>query len=140
MVVEAPDLLSRVADRPLLLAPFDLAEALSELLDLPLAGEVVAGEVTSSGTVRQVPAAVRSLLPTAPSTYVEHDELLVDGVPASWRFFEGAVHCSGVDGLARGLAWAAGHWADRLAVAALLRDPDAVPLLLAEADLDSLNG
>ncbi|SDH45642.1 hypothetical protein SAMN05421505_11638 [Sinosporangium album] len=140
VVVEAPDLLSRVADRPLLLAPFDLAEALSELLDLPLAGEVVAGEVTSSGTVRQVPAAVRSLLPTAPSTYVEHDELLVDGVPASWRFFEGAVHCSGVDGLARGLAWAAGHWADRLAVAALLRDPDAVPLLLAEADLDSLNG
>ncbi|GAA3131262.1 hypothetical protein GCM10010466_22350 [Planomonospora alba] len=136
VVVEAPDLLPLVADRPLVLAPFDLAEALSELLDLPLAGEVAAGEVTSSGEVRQVPAAVRSLLPTAPETYVEHEKLLVDGVPAAWRFFEGTVHACGVEGLARGLAWAAGQWGDRLAVAALLRDPAAVPLLLAEADLD----
>ncbi|MBG0819489.1 hypothetical protein HS048_01765 [Planomonospora sp. ID91781] len=137
VVVEAPDLLPLVADRPLILAPFDLAEALSELLDLPLAGEEAAGEVTSSGEVRQVPPAVRSLLPTAPATYVEHEKLLVDGVPAAWRFFEGTVHASGVEGLARGLAWASGQWGDRLAVAALLRDPAAVPLLLAEADLDS---
>ncbi|MBG0814760.1 sacsin N-terminal ATP-binding-like domain-containing protein [Planomonospora sp. ID82291] len=137
VVVEAPDLLPLVADRPLVLAPFDLAEALSELLDLPLAGEEAAGEVTSAGEVRQVPPAVRSLLPTAPATYVEHEKLLVDGVPAAWRFFEGTVHASGVEGLARGLAWASGQWGDRLAVAALLRDPAAVPLLLAEADLDS---
>ncbi|MEV8630556.1 hypothetical protein AB0395_02775 [Streptosporangium sp. NPDC051023] len=137
VVVEAPDLLPLVADRPLVLAPFDLAEALSELLDLPLAGEEATGEVTSTGTAREVPAAVRSLLPTAPPTYVEHESLLVDGVPAAWRFFEGTVHATGVEGLARGLAWASGQWGDRLAVAALLRDPAAVPLLLAEADLDS---
>ncbi|GHE34713.1 hypothetical protein GCM10017673_41940 [Streptosporangium violaceochromogenes] len=137
VVVEAPDLLPLVAGRPLVLGPFDLAEALSELLDLPLAGEEAVGEVTSAGTVRDVPAAVRSLLPTAPATYVEHEKLLVDDVPAAWRFFEGTVHASGVEGLARGLAWASGQWGDRLAVAALLRDPAAVPLLLAEADLDS---
>ncbi|GAA4225839.1 hypothetical protein FHR32_002317 [Streptosporangium album] len=137
VVVEAPDLLPLVADRPLILAPFDLAETLSELLDLPLAGEEAAGEVTSSGTVREVPPAVRSLLPGAPVTYVEHEKLLVDGVPAAWRFFEGVVHAAGVEGLARGLAWASGQWGDRLAAAALLRDPAAVPLLLAEADLDS---
>nr|BFE84041.1 hypothetical protein GCM10020093_066420 [Planobispora longispora] len=137
VVVEAPDLLPLVADRPLILAPFDLAEALSELLDLPLAGEAAAGEVTSPGEVREVPPAVRSLLPTAPATYMEHEKLLVDGVPVTWRFAEGTVHASGVEGLARGLAWAAGQWGDRLAVAALLRDPAAVPLLLAEADLDS---
>ncbi|MDP9848498.1 sacsin N-terminal ATP-binding-like domain-containing protein [Streptosporangium lutulentum] len=137
VVVEAPDLLPLVAGRPLILAPFDLAEALSELLDLPLAGEEAAGEVTSSGEVREVPPAVRSLLPTAPTTYMEHERLLVDGVPAAWRFFEGVVHATGVEGLARGLAWASGQWGDRLAVAALLRDPEAVPLLLAEADLDS---
>ncbi|MFI6511726.1 sacsin N-terminal ATP-binding-like domain-containing protein [Streptosporangium sp. NPDC050855] len=137
VVVEAPDLLPLVAGRPLILAPFDLAEALSELLDLPLAGEEAAGEVTSSGEVRDVPPAVRSLLPTAPTSYVAHEDLLVDGVPAAWRFFEGTVHASGVEGLARGLAWASGQWGDRLAVAALLRDPAAVPLLLAEADLDS---
>ena len=137
VVVEAPDLLPLVASRPLVLAPFDLAEALSELLDLPMIGEEVAGEVTSSGRERPVPAQVRSLLPSAPAVYVEHAELAVDGVRVPWRFFEGAVHAGGVEGLARGLAWASGQWGDRLAVAALLRDPEAVPLLLAEADLDS---
>ncbi|MEV4456299.1 hypothetical protein [Microbispora sp. NPDC049633] len=136
VVVEAPDLLPLVEDRPLVLAPFDLAEALSEVLDLPLAGEEVAGAVTSTGAEKPVPPEVRSLLPGAPSTYVEHDELLVDGRPVPWRFFEGVVHATGVDGLARGLAWASGQWGDRLAVAALLRDPARVPLLLAEADLD----
>ncbi|GAA2209803.1 hypothetical protein GCM10009850_052620 [Nonomuraea monospora] len=135
VVVEAPDLLQLVTDRPLVLASYDLAESLSELLDLPLAGELTSGEVTSEGVTRQVPAEVRSLLPAAPGTYVEHEKLLVDGVECAWRFFEGAVHCTGVDGLARGLAWATGQWNDRLAVAALLRDPEAVPLLLAEADL-----
>ncbi len=135
VVVEAPDLLQLVVSRPLVLASYDLAESLSELLDLPLAGEVAPGEVTSEGVERPVPAEVRSLLPTAPETYVEHDKLLVDGMACAWRYFEGAVHCSGPDGLARGLAWATGQWADRLAVAALLRDPTAVPLLLAEADL-----
>jgi hypothetical protein len=43
VVVEAPDLLALVAERPLVLAPYDLAEALSEVLDLPLAGELVPG-------------------------------------------------------------------------------------------------
>ncbi len=137
VVVEAPDLLALVADRPLVLAPYDLAEALSEVLDLPLAGELVPGEVTSSGEERPVPAEVRSLLPGAPATYVAHERLLVDGRPAPWRFHDGRVHATGVEGLARGLAWASGQWGDRLAVAALLHDPDAVPLLLAEADLDN---
>ena len=136
VVVEAPDLLPLVADRPLVLAPFDLAEALSEVLDLPLAGEIVPGEVTSTGVEKPVPPQVRSLLPTAPASYVEHEELLVDGRPAAWRFYEGVVHASGIEGLARGLAWASGQWGDRLAVAALLHNPEAVPLLLAEADLD----
>ncbi|WP_219468875.1 sacsin N-terminal ATP-binding-like domain-containing protein [Nonomuraea rhizosphaerae] len=135
VVVEAPDLLQLVTDRPLVLAPYDLAEQLSELLDLPLAGELAAGEVSSEGESRPVPPEVRSLLPTAPETYVEHEKLLVDGLACTWRFFDGTVHCTGVDGLARGLAWATGQWNDRLAVAALLRDPTAVPLLLAEADL-----
>ncbi|WSG15376.1 hypothetical protein OIE66_00260 [Nonomuraea sp. NBC_01738] len=135
VVVEAPDLLQLVTERPLVLAPYDLAEALSELLDLPLAGELVTGEVTSAGSAAQVPAQVRSLLPAAPATYVEHERLLVDGRPCAWRFFDGSIHSTGVDGLARGLAWATGQWNDRLAVAALLRDPAAVPLLLAEADL-----
>lgn len=50
VVVEAPDLLQLVQDRPLVLASYDLAESLSELLDLPLAGELTSGEVTSEGS------------------------------------------------------------------------------------------
>lgn len=135
VVVEAPDLLQLVADRALVLAPFDLAESLSELLDLPLAGEIAPGEVTSSGVVQSVPGEVKSLLPAAPDSYVLHEKLLVDGVPCMWRYDDGTVHCTDTEGLARGLAWATGQWGDRLAVAALLRDPTAVPLLLAEMDL-----
>jgi hypothetical protein len=41
-----------------------------------------------------------------------------------------------VDGLARGLSWAAGRWEQRLLVAAVLAEPDRVAELLAEARLD----
>jgi hypothetical protein len=43
---------------------------------------------------------------------------------------------AGVGALARGLAWVADRWADRLVVEAVLRDSEALPTLLAEADLD----
>jgi hypothetical protein len=46
------------------------------------------------------------------------------------------VHAAGLEGLARGLAWAVGRWPDRLLVEAALRAPEDVPVLLAEADLD----
>jgi hypothetical protein len=46
------------------------------------------------------------------------------------------VHASGPDGLACGLAWAAGRWPQRHLIAAVLRDPDSAARLLAEADLD----
>ncbi|MGN9843468.1 hypothetical protein ACTMTI_35610 [Nonomuraea sp. H19] len=87
----------RVAKRPLVLAPYALAEALSELLDLPLVGELTSGAVTSRGEERQAVAEVRSLLPTAPSTYVEHEELLVDGVECAWRADPkpGCLRCEG---------------------------------------------
>ncbi|RJL33155.1 sacsin N-terminal ATP-binding-like domain-containing protein [Bailinhaonella thermotolerans] len=136
VVVEAPDLLPLLGDRTLVLAPFDLAETLAELLDLPLAGEVAEGPVTSLGVVTEVPAAVRALLPTAPETWTRHENLLVNGVPVRWRYLEGTVHAADLDGLARGLAWAAGRWQDRLTVAALLHAPESAPLLLAESDLD----
>jgi len=49
---------------------------------------------------------------------------------------DGHVHASTTDGLARGLCWITGRWERRHLVAALLRDPQTLPMLRAEADLE----
>ncbi|HEX8496801.1 MAG TPA: hypothetical protein VF661_06365, partial [Actinomycetales bacterium] len=110
------------------------AEALADLLDVPLAGDVSDGRVTSEGRVCDVPAPVRALLPGSSATWVEHDELLVDGREVDWWVEQGQVHASTSEGLARALAFAAGEWAARHAVAAVLQDPaDVVRLLVEDA-------
>ncbi|MBC6460302.1 sacsin N-terminal ATP-binding-like domain-containing protein [Actinomadura sp. HBU206391] len=137
LILDSPDLLPLLAGQPLIIAAYDGAGTLAELLDIPLAGEELAGAVESRGTQRPVPDVVREVLPDAPERYVAHDPLIVDGLAVPWRFDGAAVHASGLAGLARGLAWATGRWADRLLVEAVLRDPEELPALLAEADLDA---
>jgi hypothetical protein len=137
LVLDAPDLLPLVADQPLVLAPHHLAPQLADLLDIALASEEVSGRVESTPERAEVPAVVRAVLPDAPATYLAHDRLVVDGVDVPWRYADGAVHAAGADGLACGLAWAAGRWPTRHLIAALLRDPAAGTRLLAEADLDA---
>jgi hypothetical protein len=136
LVLDAADLYPLVAAQPLVLAPYDLTPRLADLLDLPLVSEEVAGLVESPPARRPVPSIVRAVLPDAPTTYYEHDRLVVDGVPVPWRYTLGAVHAAGPSGLACGLAWASGRWPARHLLAALLRDPGASARLLAEADLD----
>ncbi|MBX9391495.1 sacsin N-terminal ATP-binding-like domain-containing protein [Streptomonospora nanhaiensis] len=136
VVVDLPELLPLLADRPLVLAPAWAAPALADVLDLALASEEVEGRITSIGEVRPVPAEVAAFVDTGAHTYVHHDELTVDNTPTEW-FCEGTTaHASTPEGLARALCRIAGRWADRHLVAAVLRDPDALPVLLAEADLD----
>jgi hypothetical protein len=103
------------------------AAALADLLDIPLAADLALGKVEEDGQVVAVPAGVLTLLPGAPATWCEHEELIVDGIDVDW-WVEGSgrealVHASTFDGLARGLAWAAGGWHRRGAVAELLADP-----------------
>jgi hypothetical protein len=137
LVLDAPDLWPLVADQPLVLAPYYLATQLADLLDLPLVSEEVAGRVESPPKRAAVPAIVRTVLPDAAATYFAHDRLVVDGVPVSWRCTRGAVHASGLDGLACGLAWATGTWSARQLLASVLHDPAGSARLLAEADLDA---
>jgi hypothetical protein len=137
LVLDAPDLWPLVARRPLVLAPYDLAAQLADLLDLPLASEEVTGQVESASQQAAVPAIVRSVLPAAPAAYRAHDGLIVDGVGVPWRYTAGAVHAAGIGGLACGLAWASGRWQARHLLAALLNDPADGTRLLAEADLDA---
>jgi hypothetical protein len=136
LVLDSPDLWPLVADQPLLTAPAQHATRLADLLDLPLASEEFPGVVESAGERRPVPDVVREVLPGAPASYQEHDRLIVDGTDVPWRYTGGELHVATADGLADGLAWAAGRWPARHTLAALLLSPDETPRLLAEADLD----
>ncbi|WP_093475799.1 MULTISPECIES: sacsin N-terminal ATP-binding-like domain-containing protein [unclassified Streptomyces] len=125
VVVDSPDLLPFTAGVPLLPVRPARAAELAELFQVRRLSESVTGEVTSEGTEHDVPDPVRVLLgPRTPRTYVEHEELVVDGVEIDWRLTDdGVLHAATLEGVAAGLAWAAGQWPRRFEVAALLEDP-----------------
>ncbi|MFD7070419.1 sacsin N-terminal ATP-binding-like domain-containing protein [Streptomyces sp. NPDC059913] len=125
LIADAPDLLPLTAGLPLLpVAPARAAE-LAELLQVRRLGESVAAEVTTEGEEHRVPESVRALLGAGtPDVYVEHGELRAGGVELDWRRTpDGTVHAATLEGVAAGLAWAAGQWPRRFEVAALLEDP-----------------
>ncbi len=124
LVADAPDLLPLAAGLALLPVPPRLAGELAELLQVRRLSAAVEAAVVSEGEPHEVLPAVRDLLPGAPGTYVEHEELLLSGgVEVDWRWVDGVLHGSTVEGVAAGLAWAAGHWERRFELAALLEDP-----------------
>ncbi|AYN40752.1 molecular chaperone Hsp90 [Streptomyces dangxiongensis] len=126
VVVDSPDLLPFTAGVPLLPVRPARAAELAELLQVRRLSESVTGEVHSEGTEHEVPRPVRVLLgPRTPGTYVEHGELVVDGVGIDWRLtHDGVLHAATLEGVAAGLAWAADQWPRRFEVAALLlEDP-----------------
>ena len=138
LVLDAPDLWPLLADEPLVLAPYQLAARLANLLDLPLASEEIAGSLDSPGQRRAVPAIVRAVVPDAPSYYQAHDKLTVDGIELPWRYLDGEIHAASPAGLGCALAWQAGQWTLRHLLTALLADPDGAARVLADADLDPL--
>ncbi|TWV40826.1 molecular chaperone Hsp90 [Streptomyces misionensis] len=125
VVVDSPDLLPFTSGVPLLPVRPSRAAELAELLQVRRLSESVTGAVHSEGTEHDVPEPVRVLLgPRTPETYVEHGELVVDGVEIDWRLTDdGVLHAATLEGVAAGLAWAAGQWPRRFEVAALLEDP-----------------
>ncbi|MET8942380.1 molecular chaperone Hsp90 [Streptomyces sp. NPDC004542] len=125
VVVDSPDLLPFTTGVPLLPVRPTRAAELAELFQVRRLSESVTGEVDSEGAEHDVPEPVRVLLgPRTPDTYVEHDELVVDGVEIDWRLTgDGVLHAATLEGVAAGLAWAAGQWPRRFEVAALLEDP-----------------
>jgi hypothetical protein len=125
VVCDSPDLLPFTAGVPLLPIRPSRAAYLAELFQVRRLSESVTGQVTSEGTEHDVPDSVRVLLgPRTPSSYIEHEELVVDGVEIDWRLTDdGVLHAATLEGVAAGLAWAAGQWPRRFEVAALLEDP-----------------
>ncbi|MGW7426835.1 sacsin N-terminal ATP-binding-like domain-containing protein [Streptomyces sp. NPDC054813] len=125
VVVDSPDLLPFTTGVPLLPVRPARAAELAELFQVRRLSESVTGSVDSEGTEHDVPEPVHVLLgPRTPGTYVEHEELVVDGVEIDWRLTgDGVLHAATLEGVAAGLAWAAGQWPRRFEVAALLEDP-----------------
>ncbi|WP_225627988.1 sacsin N-terminal ATP-binding-like domain-containing protein [Streptomyces werraensis] len=125
VVVDSPDLLPFTSGVPLLPVRPARAAELAELFQVRRLSESVTGRVDSEGTEHEVPEPVRVLLgPRTPVSYVEHEELVVDGVEIDWRLTDdGVLHAATLEGVAAGLAWAAGQWPRRFEVAALLEDP-----------------
>ena len=138
LVLDSPDLYPLVASHPLVLAPYDLALVLAELLDVPVASEEAPGHVETVPERREVPGLVHAVLPDAPDSYLAHDKLVVDGVSVPWRCTDGEVHAATPQGLACALAWAAGQWHSRHLLTTLLSSQDEAARLLAEADLDPM--
>ncbi|GAA5211065.1 hypothetical protein GCM10023323_41190 [Streptomyces thinghirensis] len=124
VVVDSPDLLPFTSGVPLLPVRPARAAGLAELFQVRRLSESVTGEVHSEGVEHGVPEPVRVLLGArTPASYVEHEELVVDGVEIDWRLTaDGALHAATLEGVAAGLAWAAGQWPRRFEVAALLED------------------
>ncbi|MFI5794188.1 sacsin N-terminal ATP-binding-like domain-containing protein [Streptomyces sp. NPDC051677] len=125
VVVDSPDLLPFTEGVPLLPVRPARAAELAELFQVRRLSESVTGAVDSEGAEHDVPESVRVLLgPLTPDTYVEHEELVVDGVEIDWRLTDdGVLHAATLEGVAAGLAWAARQWPRRFEVAALLEDP-----------------
>ncbi|WP_411575907.1 sacsin N-terminal ATP-binding-like domain-containing protein [Streptomyces mutabilis] len=124
VVVDSPDLLPFTSGVPLLPVRPARAAELAELFQVRRLSESVTGAVDSEGTEHDVPEPVRVLLGArTPASYVEHEELVVDGVEIDWRVTDdGVLHAATLEGVAAGLAWAAGQWPRRFEVAALLED------------------
>ncbi|WP_187279921.1 sacsin N-terminal ATP-binding-like domain-containing protein [Quadrisphaera setariae] len=121
-----------------LVAGADLAAALADALEISLSSELAPGRVDPVGstTTSAVPPQVRSALPGCPPRWTEHDALTVDGQEVGWwvtgRGEHADVRATTVDGLARGLALAAGRWHARALVAELLAVPDRAAAALVE--------
>ncbi|MFG2872088.1 sacsin N-terminal ATP-binding-like domain-containing protein [Streptomyces sp. NPDC048338] len=125
LVADAPDLLPLAGDLPLLPVSPSRAADLAELFQVRRLSETVEAEVTTVGEEHDVPPSVHALLgPATPDTYIEHEELRAAGVELDWRRTpDGVIHAATLEGVAAGLAWAAGQWPRRFEVAALLEDP-----------------
>ncbi|WP_123457422.1 sacsin N-terminal ATP-binding-like domain-containing protein [Streptomyces sp. PanSC19] len=125
LVADAPDLLPLAGDLPLLPVSPSRAADLAELFQVRRLSEAVEAEVTTVGEEHEVPPSVHALLgPATPASYIEHEELHAGGTELDWRRTpDGVVHAATLEGVAAGLAWAAGQWPRRFEVAALLEDP-----------------
>lgn len=95
---------------------------LADVLDIASSDDLADASVADEGVVREIPDAVAKLV-DGPTSYREHDDVMVNGVSVPWWVERsGTIHASTMHGLARALAWSTGHWPRRWEFEALLAD------------------
>lgn len=141
VVLDQPHLLPLLDDRSPVPAGASTGPV-ADLLDLPLAGELIAAAGPDGTPVRRLPwaavdgvelAAARCGGAVPAATVAVHDALTVGGVPVTWWPAGDTDHV--VDSplaMARALAWRLDAWSARTAAAEVLTDPDAEDWLTAE--------
>ncbi|WP_277209328.1 sacsin N-terminal ATP-binding-like domain-containing protein [Isoptericola croceus] len=106
-------------------APAADAEALADLLDLPLAGEGGLPAPDMPGTERELDPRLTVLDHRMPASWFEHERLSVAGRPVPWWVdATGRVHATSAAGLAAGLADVLGRPDRTVLLAAVLADPE----------------
>jgi hypothetical protein len=110
--------------------------SLGDVLGVELASDRYDVGPLQGGVETPVPDVVALVLPEAPLTYFEHEDLTVAGRSVDWWVDGDVVHAATADGLARGLAWAADRWDLRFVVAEALRDSSFAAQLIAEQAFD----
>ncbi len=157
VIVDAPDLLPLLgAGRGALRMPLDRAAEASHVLGVPLLStlgdcDIVIARDDRDAVIRpdegDAPQAPEELTAPDGTPYLSHTRLLVADVdgrptPVQWRVIggiSGEIHvdaAAGTNALARALAWHAGTWDRRHAIAEALHDPAGEGQRQAEADLD----
>jgi len=139
-----------IASEPMWLQRTDLAamvpavdadpEDLAHFLDVSTVEEMdPAVEVRGDGDTghpHEVSADVRRLAPEAPGSWVRDAELVVSGTPVEWWVTgtgpAAVVRATTTEGLARGLAQAAGRWESRAVLELALTDPERLDRLAIE--------
>ncbi|HTR70195.1 MAG TPA: hypothetical protein VMH41_08195 [Mycobacteriales bacterium] len=134
IVVDQPDLLPLTGSASVLPVSLSRAPALAGRLDIPLASELAAFEVRSSGERIDDAVVHRRLIVTD-----------VDGVErgVAWRFVNGTLHVDASQrevGLGRGRAWRDGVWSARHRRTEGLTDLTTLAVREAEDDLDEDEG
>ncbi len=141
VVLDLPYLLPLLGDGRAPVPADEVPGPVADLLDLPLAGELLGPPAPDPGPARtvrwaEVPgaelAAARCGGPVPDSTVAVHDRLTVGGTPVRWWPDAETDHTDGSPyALGRALAWRLGAWPARAAAVEALTDPDD-PALRAE--------
>lgn len=119
---------------PVLVVPRGAVGQVADALELVPARERAPGRVTSTGQRVRTPSAVRAVFPGAPATWLEHEDLVVDGAAVSW-WVDDQVHAATTHGLALAFAAVVG-WRHGGRVAQLLDGATPAEVLLETAGDD----
>jgi hypothetical protein len=144
VVLDLPYLLPLLGDERTPVPADEAPGPVADLLDLPLAGELLgplAPDPAAAPTVAwaEVPGAERAAArcggPVPDATVAMHERLTVGGTPVRWWPDAETDHTDGSTyALGRALAWRLGAWSARAAAVEALTEPDD-PLLAAEDTL-----